>query len=741
MIAGRFRVVRLLGRGGMGEVYEAVQLDLDRPVAIKVLPAGTGDLGAIEREARAAARLAHPHIVQVTDLVQPDDGPPFLVMELLEGESLAERIVREKRVDASRAALIAVQVLSALAAAHAAGIVHRDVKPANVFLARTAATHDFVKLLDFGVARVTHGSPGSVTSARLVGTPAYMAPEQIRGDTADARTDVYAVGVCLYEMLSGASPFTATNVPSLLVKICEAEPNPLADVDAGLAAIVARAMSKEPAARFASADAMRIALVPFAASAPVPSRGLSPPARVPEADSAKRERQDAPTVPLAVPPDEPPAPRATPLVPPAERTYVAPHAREDATLASSPAAATTRAPPPSAAQRWAPAIVGAAIFAAALGLDRRSRDAHAPSPSANDCALAPITPHGPWPIAPEKRLSVSAAREELLLVVESPDGNPMPYWFHAYRDAFGSGRQVERGEDDLGPKVFASATVDGVTPVIAFVSLLPRARVEPYASSLLTLRSFETPRARSEVTLPARPKLVAVALAAPFGVVAASSGLLSPDGVILTETMQIATTDILRGGERLKTNMDFRSDPPASVHAAASTALLAALFRYDTQLVLQLFEPRREGDAVPTKSIPFGGSNAIEHAALAVVEDAAYVMWSERERGVRWAAARVADGVTSSGGAFGGEAVTDFALGARGDRLLVAWSATRDGWTKLSAGEGRDVGDAIARAAELESAGVAHLALTSGTDAWVAWSEPASPELGRSLHAARVQCK
>ena len=279
LLGGRYRIDRVLGRGGMGAVYEATRLDLDRRVAVKLLDeavdAPQEALAATEREARALAKLAHPHIVQIIDFSRGDGGPPFFVMEFLAGESLDTRLRRAGKIVAGTAALVMVQVLSALAAAHAADILHRDVKPANVFLTPTAAGFDFVKLLDFGIAaNLSHHAAVSVRGGALMGTPSYMAPEQIRGEKLGPRTDVWGAGICLYQMLAGALPFDGENLGALLTNICNFPPPPLGDVDPALAAIVQRAIAKDPLARFSSAEAMRAALAPFAAVGAVPSRDL-----------------------------------------------------------------------------------------------------------------------------------------------------------------------------------------------------------------------------------------------------------------------------------------------------------------------------------------------------------------------------------------------------------------------------------------------------------------------------------
>jgi serine/threonine-protein kinase len=275
ILGRRYRIVRLIGSGGMGSVYEALQTDLGRRVALKVLdPRLTFEAAHIERfrrEAHAAAMLGHPNIVQVTDFQTNQGEPPFLVMDFLEGQSLAQVLDRHGRIDAMHAARIGVQVLDALAAAHRAGIVHRDIKPDNVFLMQVPAVGEIVKVLDFGVAKLADAPPSSAqltATGAMLGTPAYMAPEQARGANVDARADLYAVGASLYHALAGTMPFIANSAPALLFAIVEQQPAPLAqlrpDLPRELVMVIERAMAKDANARFQSADEMRAALAPIA---------------------------------------------------------------------------------------------------------------------------------------------------------------------------------------------------------------------------------------------------------------------------------------------------------------------------------------------------------------------------------------------------------------------------------------------------------------------------------------------
>jgi serine/threonine-protein kinase len=246
----------LLASGGMGEVWAARDLLLDRAVAVKVLGgAFAGDGRAAERlrrEARAAGRLDHPAIARVLDLGE-DGGRPYLVMELLEGESLAERITRAGPMDPAEAARVVVAVAGALEAAHRAGVVHRDVKPGNVFLTSDGG----VKVLDFGIASAAGDS--TLTTGDLLGTAAYLAPERALGHRATAAADVYALGVVLYELLAGRRPFEAGSDIELAMAHINAEPVPLAlaapSAPPSLVATCERAMAKDPAARPRSAAA------------------------------------------------------------------------------------------------------------------------------------------------------------------------------------------------------------------------------------------------------------------------------------------------------------------------------------------------------------------------------------------------------------------------------------------------------------------------------------------------------
>jgi eukaryotic-like serine/threonine-protein kinase len=275
MRLGPYEVVGRIGAGGMGEVYRARDTRLDRDVALKVL---NRELAArpqtrerFEREARAVSRLTHPHICALYDVGRASSAEgevPFLVMELVEGETLAARLARGP-MPVPEAITVASQIGDALAAAHAAGIVHRDLKPANIMLARTgaarAAAH--VRLLDFGLARLREATggpadpsqPGTLTTgAALVGTLPYMAPEQVRGEPADARADLFAFGAVLYEMLTGRRPFAEGSQAELTVAILERMPPPPStlqpDVPEGLDLFIHACLAKAPAERWQSAQ-------------------------------------------------------------------------------------------------------------------------------------------------------------------------------------------------------------------------------------------------------------------------------------------------------------------------------------------------------------------------------------------------------------------------------------------------------------------------------------------------------
>jgi serine/threonine-protein kinase len=267
VIDGKYRIVRLLGKGGMGAVYEGENVRIRRRVAIKVLHAGIAEdqtfVQRFEREAQAAGRIGSPHIVEVLDLGDLPSGDRFMVMEYLEGESLRARLTRVGRMRPEEIFPIVAELLDGLAEAHAAGIVHRDLKPDNVYLNHDRKYGvDFVKILDFGVSKFRHlgGEGTQVTSTGvMLGTPHYMAPEQVRGDrSTDLRADLYSVGVILYRALSGRPPFEADTVNELMFKVALEDAPSLAHAapgsDAEVVAIVDRATSRKPADRHQSAE-------------------------------------------------------------------------------------------------------------------------------------------------------------------------------------------------------------------------------------------------------------------------------------------------------------------------------------------------------------------------------------------------------------------------------------------------------------------------------------------------------
>jgi serine/threonine-protein kinase len=273
LVEGKYQIIRRIASGGMGAIYEVQHLRIGKRFAMKLLLpelAGREEVTArFEREAKAASAIGHPNIIEITDMGSTEDGLQFIVMELLHGEDLAALIVREAPLDADRTVHLVNQVLMALEAAHGAGIVHRDMKPENVFLIRSQAGDEVVKLLDFGISKIANSDENKLklTSTGLIlGTPYYMSPEQAKGARdIDHRSDLYSVGVLLYEALTGQRPYTAENLNSLIYQILAGQykrPTELRpDLPPRLENVILKALASEPDQRFQTAAEFREALL------------------------------------------------------------------------------------------------------------------------------------------------------------------------------------------------------------------------------------------------------------------------------------------------------------------------------------------------------------------------------------------------------------------------------------------------------------------------------------------------
>jgi serine/threonine-protein kinase len=327
LLGGRYRVDYELAAGGFGAIYRGEDVRKGREVALKVLHRGLAAdpklVKRFRREGKALETLRNPHTLRAYELGETRDGTLYIAVELLHGETLHDRLARGGPFSQERAIAIARAICKSLGEAHARGIVHRDLKPSNIHLEQRGDNPDFVKVLDFGIAKILRGSDlGHHTeltdTGRTVGTPEYMTPEQITGDTVTNRTDIYAVGVLLYEMLVGERPYRdANNVTSMLASILNG-PAPrlsarLPDLSPELDRIVARCLEREPSARFASVGDLDVALALVGAH-----RELRPPAAQVTSDGEDRTthwprpyRPSAPPqAPMFVANMQPPPPQA-----------------------------------------------------------------------------------------------------------------------------------------------------------------------------------------------------------------------------------------------------------------------------------------------------------------------------------------------------------------------------------------------------------------------------------------------
>lgn len=260
IIDGRYEIQQRVGEGGMGVVYKARQMSIDRVIALKMLNQQVqGDQTWVQRfynEAKACSRLQHPNTIRIFDFGQTQDGRLFMTMEFLDGVSLRDELQRGP-LAAKRVVKILIQCCASLAEAHSIGIIHRDIKPDNVFLLNMAGSPDFVKLLDFSVAKLIESDRLKTQAGMVFGTPQYMSPEQGRGLPLDARSDLYALGVLAFEMLCGIVPYHNDN-PMTVIQMHLHQPVPTmpSTVAQSLQSIVRRAMEKDPARRYQSAGEM-----------------------------------------------------------------------------------------------------------------------------------------------------------------------------------------------------------------------------------------------------------------------------------------------------------------------------------------------------------------------------------------------------------------------------------------------------------------------------------------------------
>jgi serine/threonine protein kinase len=285
VFGGSYRIVRCIAEGGMASIFEAEHVRLKRPFALKVIAehlSGNPEAQArFQREAETISRLHHPNIVQVTDFDTTPEGEPYLVMELLQGESLADRLRREVTLGLEQVVLIVWQVASALADAHGKGIVHRDLTPANVFLTSVPGQPLFVKLLDFGISKAVVGARNITKTFEVVGTVQYMAPEQAVGGAVDTPADQFALACIVYRSLAGKLPFDGKSPMEVLQAVAFQRPEPIGlhrpNLPIAVDEVLATALSKDPAGRFTKISDFAVALTRAADSSVNVTFSTAPP--------------------------------------------------------------------------------------------------------------------------------------------------------------------------------------------------------------------------------------------------------------------------------------------------------------------------------------------------------------------------------------------------------------------------------------------------------------------------------